>query len=449
MATLLKDVSSAAAGLPQPEPDLTSAEIVRRASALRPLLLADQANVEARGTYSDEMHQRFRDAGLYRILQPRMYGGYEFDLTVFARVVMEIARGCPSTGWGFCLASAHALNAAALYSKAGQDILFGADGHFAASARGVPSGTATETPEGWIVNGQWDYCSGSPHSSHAMFGVRLIPLGGAPVGPPMFGTVTVPREQWAMLDNWRGFIGLRGSGSNSIRVEDALVPDALVSRQNFFSINIDGGTVGYHLHGNAMYSGRMFGFFQTEITSILVGIGFAALDEFELILKKKAEGPAGPPGAPGSGVDDLLRPYGLAAGLLEAARNAVISGAQSYLDYCAAGVEDAAAYAEIDDMRIQAGLQQAARMAGEAIDLLYTAAGTSTSAKDGNRLQRYFRDISMARTNPGLAYERTAVMLARRTVAERIAPDSAAPGGPRPDGAPVGAPPPGAAPVAR
>jgi len=81
--------------------------------------------------------------------------------------------------------------------------------------------------------------------------------------------------------------------------------------------------------------------------------------------------------------------------------------AQSYLDYCASGITDPSSYTEVDDMRIQAGLQHAARLAGDVVDLLYTSVGTSAAAKDGSRMQRYFRDISMARTNPGLAVERT------------------------------------------
>lgn len=405
------------ARLPQPEPGLTPAEVIRRAVALRPLLLADQANSETRGSYSAEMHERFRSAGFYRILQPKMYGGYEFDLTVFARVIMEIARGCPGTGWGLCLAAAHSLNAAALFSKEGQDLLFGEDGEFAAPARGVPSGTATETKDGWIIDGLWDYCSGSPHSNFALFGVQI--KGEDPSAPPQFGTAAVPRAQWEMLDNWRGFIGLRASGSNSIRVNKALVPKSFVVRQNFFAIDIRGGTEGYHLHHNPMYSGRMFGFFQTEITSILVGIGYAALDEFERIMHAKLAAPAGPMGG---GAQDFMRPYGLALGMLEMAKNAVIAGAQSYIDCCTSGITDPNSYTEVDDMRIQAGLQHAARMAGDVVDLLYTSVGTSAAAKDGSRMQRYFRDISMARTNPGLAFERTAVLLAGNTLKERIKP---------------------------
>lgn len=418
MATVMKSVIEKQTYLPQPEPDLTPEMIIRRAVELRPLLVADQAASEERGHCAVEMHQRFQKAGFYRILQPKRYGGYEFDLTVFARVIMEIGRGCPGTAWGLSLAAGHSLNVAAVFPKEAQDLIFGKSGDFCAPARAVPSGTATETADGWIIDGTWDYCSGSPHSNYAIFGVRIV--GGDPAGPPQIGTVVVPRAQCELLDNWRGYIGLKASGSNSMKVDNALVPKSFVVNQNLFDINVLGGTVGYHLHGNSMYSGRMFGFFQTEISSILVGAGFAALDEFERIVQQKSAAPAGP--MPMGGVGDLVRPHGLALGMLEAARNAVISGAQSYLDYCAAGIHDPEAYTALDDMRIQAGLQHAARLACEAVDLLYTSVGTSAAAKDGTRLQRYFRDISMARTNPGLAVERAAVALSNRTIKERLSP---------------------------
>jgi len=418
-ASQKKSVNRVAA-LAQPEPGLTPEQVIQRAIDLRPLLLEEQAAAEERGTYSPEMHERFRKAGFYRILQPTMYGGYEFDLGVFSRVIVEVARGCPGTGWCLCLASGHALNAAALFSKEGQDILFGNDGEFAAPARGVPSGVATETEDGWIVDGVWDYCSGSPYSTHAIVGVRIA--GGAEDSPPELGIAAIPRADWELIDNWRDFIGMRASGSNSIRINNAHIPKSLLVRQNFFALNIDGGTEGYKLHGNPMYSGRMFGFFQTEITSILVGTGFAALDEFERLIRAKDAAPKAPGGPPGGGVADLHRPYSLALGLLEAASNALAGGARSYLECCKRGIEDPSLYTDVDDMRIQAGLQQAARLAGEAVDILYGAAGTSISAKNGTRMQRYYRDIAMARTNPGLQFERTAAQIAARTLAENSKP---------------------------
>ncbi len=69
--------------LPVPEPDLTPAEVIRRAEALRPRLLDEQAATEKRTFYGDEMHQAFLDAGFYRLLQPRMFGGYAFDVPTF------------------------------------------------------------------------------------------------------------------------------------------------------------------------------------------------------------------------------------------------------------------------------------------------------------------------------------------------------------------------------
>ena len=52
------------------------------------------------------------------------------------------------------------------------------------------------------------------------------------------------------------------------------------------------------------------------------------------------------------------------------------------------------------------------RLAWEATDLLFRTAG-STAGKDGQRMQRYFRDLGMARTQFAAQYERAAEWLAR------------------------------------
>lgn len=413
--TLKMRAPAAETALEQPEPGLTPEQIIQRAIDLRPLLLAEQAATEARGTYSPEMHERFKAAGFYRILQPRMFGGYEFDLATFSRVMVEIARGCPGTGWCLTLASGHALNVAALYNESAQAKIFGEDGHFAAPMRGIPSGVAKRVDGGWIVDGLWDYCSGVPYSTHAIVGVRIE--DGPPGGPPQMGAAIIPRADWQMLDNWGDVIGLRASGSNSVKIENAFIPDEFLSRQNVFELKIE-TLEGYKVHGNPLYAGRMFGFFQTEISSIIVGLGYAAMDEFESIIAAKQSAPPAP--GPGSSLDDYYRAHGLAMGRLEAAAQALNGGARNYEMFCRRGVEDVRLYTEFDDMLIQAGLQQAARLAFEAVDMLYTAAGTSISARNGTRMQRYFRDISMARTNPGLQYERSAARLSMKKLGGSI-----------------------------
>ena len=209
-----------ATALPVPEPGLTPAEVIRRAEALRPRLLDDQAATEERTFYSEEMHQAFSDAGFYRILQPRMFGGYEFDVPTFYRVIIEVSRGCPSSGWCLSLNAAHALQAGAFYSERAQREMFGPAGDFRCAARDTPRGTARPVDGGYLVDGTWDYCSGSPWSTHLMAGAMLEDGSGTIEYDQFSGRqllVTVPRESWEIVHDWGNMIGLRGSGSHSVR----------------------------------------------------------------------------------------------------------------------------------------------------------------------------------------------------------------------------------------
>src|SRR2546423_12998706 len=82
-----------------PEPDLTAQEIIARAAALRPMLRDQQDESERRGGYSEEIHREFLKAGFYRMVQPRRFGGYEFDLPTFWRALGNLSEGDPRSGW--------------------------------------------------------------------------------------------------------------------------------------------------------------------------------------------------------------------------------------------------------------------------------------------------------------------------------------------------------------
>src|SRR5688572_2806532 len=116
------------AAVPQPEPGLTPAMLVERARAMRSLLREQQEAGDERGYYSDEIHQAFARNGFYRILQPKLFGGYEMDLVTFVKVIMEISQGHPSSGWCYALASSHALLVASHWSEDAQRELFGPTG---------------------------------------------------------------------------------------------------------------------------------------------------------------------------------------------------------------------------------------------------------------------------------------------------------------------------------
>src|SRR4051812_49708377 len=65
------------------EPAVTPEEIVRRAEAIAPTLVERQAETEQRTFYAPDTHQTFLEAGFYRILVPRRYGGYQVGPPTF------------------------------------------------------------------------------------------------------------------------------------------------------------------------------------------------------------------------------------------------------------------------------------------------------------------------------------------------------------------------------
>src|SRR6185437_5626666 len=269
-----------------PEPDLTPKEIIARAAALREYLRDEQEATEQRTYDSVQTHELLRQAGLYRILQPRRFGGYEFDIETFYRVVMELARGCPSTGWCFCLGAAHVLQVAALFAEEAQQEIFAAnDGHFVAASRDLPAGTVTPSGDGYLVTGTWNYCSGAPHSTHFVARALLANADGRVDEDSPNVLVAVPRADWTMLDDWHGLLGLRGSGSHSIAVKDAQVPGHFVVTSDPFSFDTSNAALRSPVHPNPMYNSRHLNFFHGEIGAIMTGMADAATDEFERIIR--------------------------------------------------------------------------------------------------------------------------------------------------------------------
>ena len=172
------------ATLEPPEPDLTPDEMVARAIALRPELVADQAATEERTYYSLQMHEAFLNAGFYHLYVPRRYGGYEFDVPTYVRVVQEIARGCVSTAWCAGLAMNHALMVGSWWPQEAQDEIF-AGGDFRCSSVAAPVGAAARTSDGREINGQVAFASGTPYATFYMGQAILSsPADAGPEDPP-------------------------------------------------------------------------------------------------------------------------------------------------------------------------------------------------------------------------------------------------------------------------
>jgi 3-hydroxy-9,10-secoandrosta-1,3,5(10)-triene-9,17-dione monooxygenase len=378
------------------EADVHPSDVLERARALRPMLREQQAEAEVLGRHTDAVQEEFAKAGLYRILAPRQFGGYELDMTTYLTAMKEISRGDPGSGWMLTLASCHWLMVGSWFSKQAQTEMFEhvADSGVAHRVVGART-TCSAVDGGYVVSGQWDYCSGIPFSSW-LLGNTTVP-GTGPDDPPRELVLAIPRSDFTILDDWGDgdVLGMQASGSNGVTVNQAFVPEHLAVPYTWYDLpDPEQPTPGTELHGNPMFLGRVVGFYHAELASVIVGSALAALDEYEEIIRTKPT--LLPPRMLRYEHHDHQQTFGQATSLTEAAEAILHRVGDLYMEHCQRWAETGEPFDLAKDARLMGMAQQAARIAADAVDLLFYTAGSS-AAKRGSRLQRYFRDVATYR----------------------------------------------------
>lgn len=369
--------------------DVTPEIIIARAREVGPTLVAHQAEVEKRTYYSKETHELFKRAGFYRILTPRRYGGFEFGVDTFMQVVIELTAGCSSTGWQYSLGHSHALTVASLFEESVQDEVF-ADPDFIAPATGRPQGVAAARPGGdWLVSGVYNYCSGAPYSGYFL-GHALLADG--PKSPNIF---LAPRSQWEMLNDWGAQLGLKGTGSHSIKLDEAVIPARyILPNASIMHIDVSAGTPGSRLHGNAMYAGTPWSWFLINLAALATGIAKNTLGAFEELMGKPT---AFPPIVPRTQDPAFQRWYGSGAGKVATAEMLTIASGRKWMELAEKGV------CREDDYMMVAHGRETFDMCWEAASEMFRVAGSS-AVVDGSRMQRAWRDMSTLRSHTGVVY---------------------------------------------
>jgi len=375
----------------------------QKAIDLRPLLLEQQAETEQRGYYSTQIRDALNDAGFFAVIQPRTFGGMESSIADYYQVIVEIARGCPSTAWCYALGVGKTLMVSSFYPEEVQRDIHERVG-VVHGAYGPGRSTARPVEGGYIINGTFNYCSGVPYSNHL--------LGTAPVtvddSDDRVSTWSadkksnliefiLPRGSYEILDDWGDgrTLGMNGSGSFSARVEDAFVPTAFtmpdVGHLRDPLRDPENGTVGTRLHGNPMYLGYLEFFLTGEITAVQVGAARAMLDEIESMMRTKM-GPRGLYGNNPATQGDFAE----ATKLVDGAEAILIHGAEMGAALQEEWARTHRLPQQTELWRIANMFQLANTMAWDAGLLAFRQMGTSP-LKRGERIQRYFRDLAQER----------------------------------------------------
>jgi 3-hydroxy-9,10-secoandrosta-1,3,5(10)-triene-9,17-dione monooxygenase len=160
------------------------------------------------------------EAGHFRLLQPARFGGLEADPVTFYESVRLIASACGSTGWVSSVLGVHPWHVG-LFPLRAQEEVWGSDPGTRISSSYAPMGKAKIVDGGVRLSGRWSFSSGCNHATWVLLGGLVLGDDGKPVD---FRTFLLPISDYAIVDVW-DTVGLRGTGSNDIVVEDVFVPE--------------------------------------------------------------------------------------------------------------------------------------------------------------------------------------------------------------------------------
>lgn len=167
--------------------------------------------------------EKLKKLGVYRAGTPACFGGTEMPPTSFLKLVERISEADGSVGWVASFGSATIYLAA--LPKETQAKLY-ADSPDLVFAGGLfPIQPATQTEDGWLVNGTWKFASGCKGAEILGVGIGANAGAGAP-GQQGFKprTALLRPQQVEIVDNW-DVMGLSGTGSHDLKVTNQVVPD--------------------------------------------------------------------------------------------------------------------------------------------------------------------------------------------------------------------------------
>ncbi len=243
-----------------------------RAKALAPLLTEQAAAIERDRRLTPPVVEALLDAGLFRMLLPRDFGGAELDPPSFVQVLEEIARHDASTAWCLGQTSVCAVASAYLPPASAREIWGDRRGVLAWGAG--PPIKAIAVEGGWRVTGSWSFASGGHHATWIGAHCVAADADGTPRrganGAPLPRTLLFPAAKVTWTDIW-DVIGLNGTGSDMYSVTDLFVPDA-------FSLNRD--APGERRQQGPLYHFRTDQLYASGFACVALGIARGMLDAF-------------------------------------------------------------------------------------------------------------------------------------------------------------------------
>jgi 3-hydroxy-9,10-secoandrosta-1,3,5(10)-triene-9,17-dione monooxygenase len=355
-------------------------ELVSRATALVPLLARNALRTEQERRVVEENIVAMSEAGLFRMMVPKRYGGYQVSIRSSLDIISIVAEGCGASAWVLSLIN-NAAWVVGLMPERTQDEIFGADPDARAAGVIAPSAQTRRVDGGLVVSGKWFWASGSLHASWGMLGVLEHDAKGKPAGQFL---AFVPMSELTIEYTWYAS-GMKGTGSNCLVADEVFIPEHRL-------ISLDAAVNGNYLsphRGESLYRSAFIPVVVLSLAAPQLGLARAAL--------KHVIAAAGERNIPYTIYGRQVDSPAFQLQIAEAAMK--IDTAHLHAYRAADDVDRAAVRDEYLDFdaraRVRADAGYVAKTVTEALNTLVSAHGAGSFA-ESNPMQRIWRDANTA-----------------------------------------------------
>ena len=367
-------------------------EILNRVRKLRPDIDARALAAEKARRVPAETMDALRDADVFRMMQPKRFGGFEYGPAELAQVGFELGRACGSTGWCGTLAVCFGWMTAFFPLEAQQEVWDNPDNLLAVSYVPTPK---VEVVEGGIrISGSWPWASGVDSATWLILSA-MIP---GKDGPPTLAWCLVPVSDVIVdHDSWN-VSGLQGTGSKTVAIADPV----FVPKHRVLPLGavFSGKVPGLDVPGNdqARFGYPTFG--PTALVAPIVGMAQGALDAFTETARGARR--MARPGvfekvAESALIQSLV---GEASARIDAAQTLMVTSLREGQELVRTGGTP-----DIEQrVRIRRNHGFAARTSSEVVNMIYAKSG-ATAADEKNRVQRFWRDANTAALHSSIDWD--------------------------------------------
>ncbi|MGH3889194.1 MAG: acyl-CoA dehydrogenase family protein [Pseudonocardiaceae bacterium] len=354
------------------------------------------ADMERERRLSSDVIKAVSDAGFMRHFVPVEFGGRAGTFGELLRAVVVIGEKCATSAWCASL-FASTPRFVPFLPLAGQQEIWAEEPDAVVVCSVIPFGEAVAEKDGWRVSGRWPYMSGIEFADWVIVCAKVFGDG-----EPELKLLAIPRSDCRTEDTWFS-VGMQATGSNTVVIEDVVVPPRRVGDRAAVFAGHPSDT-----SGDPPVAGMAPLPAVNGLTFVVPALGAArgALGLFTDCIAKKIRDAPALPGVPG--VQDNRVTY-----------ETVLARSAAEIDAAQLMLERIAGMADHNGEITPADVARNARDSAFAVDVLVTAinrifrtAGTSGQTA-GGLLQRFWRDINSVATHQALQFEPTARNYAR------------------------------------